>query len=515
MFWADKIVQEIKNHPQHLDDMKTPSGFVHIGSIRGPILHDVVYKILKQKNKKTVQTYVFNDFDSIDGLSDDLKDRFSKYMGYPLRLAPSPDGKARSFADYFAEDFKQVLLKLGFEAEFLSSWDMYHKGMFNEVIRDALNYGEIIQEVYRKVSGSNKKEQGWYPFQPICPKCSKLGTTKVTAWDGKLVTFRCEEQLVTWATGCGYEGKMSPFNGTGKLPWKVDWPAHWKVMGVTFEGAGKDHASRGGSYDIAFELCDKVFNVEKPFYFPYEHFLVGGKKMSSSKGIGLKAHDILKILPASVARFLFVRTNPKSTLEFTPEGMTIPDLFDEFDKGANAFWVKSEEDLARMFELSMVDRQYQKSLFLPRFRDVAMSTQLFSIKPLTYFEKVKGGSLTQDEKKLLKERIQYATTWLKEFAPDEIKFIAQEHLPVEVKNLSEHQKKYLKALSDLAYKENPDELQLTLYQKAKELGLSGKEAFSAIYTALIGKPFGPKAAWFLLSLKPEFIRKRFTEASKL
>ena len=65
--------------------------------------------------------------------------------------------------------------------------------------------------------------------------------------------------MVKWAQGCDHEGKISPFGGTGKLPWKVDWAAHWKVLGITIEGAGKDHASKGGSYDIAMMLCEKGF----------------------------------------------------------------------------------------------------------------------------------------------------------------------------------------------------------------------------------------------------------------
>jgi len=86
-----------------------------------------------------------------------------------------------------------------------------------------LDNAEKIQDIYQKVSGSQKKEAGWLPFQVICEKCQKLGTTKVFAWDGKEVSYKCEPNLVKWAVGCGHEGKISPFGGNGKLPWKVDW----------------------------------------------------------------------------------------------------------------------------------------------------------------------------------------------------------------------------------------------------------------------------------------------------
>src|SRR3989344_5908850 len=112
MFWADSIAEQLKDMPQHVDDMFTPSGYAHIGSLRGPILHDVMAKVFKEKNNKTVFTYVFNDFDVIDGLPESLRGEFTKYMGYPLRTAPSPDGKAESFAHFFIEDFKNVLERL-------------------------------------------------------------------------------------------------------------------------------------------------------------------------------------------------------------------------------------------------------------------------------------------------------------------------------------------------------------------------------------------------------------------
>jgi lysyl-tRNA synthetase, class I len=140
--------------------------------------------------------------------------------------------------------------------------------------------------------------------------------------------------MVAWAKGCGHTGQISPFNGTGKLPWKVDWPAHWKVIGVTIEGAGKDHSSSGGSRDIARELCKHVFQYPHPYNLPYEFFLIGGKKMSSSKGLGLKARDLTGVFPSSVGRFLFTRTDYRQAIEFDPAGYhgNTGRIFDEYDR---------------------------------------------------------------------------------------------------------------------------------------------------------------------------------------
>ncbi|MCJ7804793.1 lysine--tRNA ligase, partial [Patescibacteria group bacterium] len=353
MYWADKIVEDIissqKHKPYWVDDMFTPSGYAHMGNIRGPLIHGLIYKILREKGKKPNFTYVFNDMDPIDGLPSFLEKDFLKYMGFPLKSVPSPEPGFANFADYFVKDFQKILKSIGIEARFLSSWEMYHQGKFDEVIRQALDNAEKIKDIYQRISGSQKKALGWLPLQVICEKCGKLGTTRVFAWDGQEVTYKCEPSLVKWAKGCGYEGKISPFGGRGKLVWKVDWPAHWKVIGVTIEGAGKDHASAGGSYDIAMELCREVFDYPQPFKFPYEHFLIGGKKMSSSKGVGLKARDLLSLLPPELVRFLFCRTNYREAIEFDPVGsMAIPDLFDEYDRCAKEFWEEGgKNDLGR------------------------------------------------------------------------------------------------------------------------------------------------------------------------
>lgn len=510
MIWAEKIAKKIKGRRQHVDDMKTLSGYAHIGSLRGPLIHDLMYKQLKKDKQDAIYTYVFNDFDPIDGLSQDLQKDFSKYMGYPLKLAPSPDKKYDSFADYFAQDFQKILNQLGVEAKYLSSWQMYHQGKFDQVIKEALDNASKIQDIYQKVSGSKKKEANWYPFQPICPKCHKVGTTRVYAWDGKQVSFICEEKMVTWAKGCGFKGKVSPFKGTGKLPWKVDWPAHWKVLGVTFEGAGKDHASKGGSYDIAFALCEEVFNYPKPYYFPYEHFLMGGRKMSSSKGIGFRARDITSIIPAELVRFLMIRTIPKKAIEFNPEGLTIPNLFDEFDRCAQSFWQKTNQDLAKVFELSQVNSWYQQEVFLPRFKDIANYLQLPSVDLEEQFAKVKKGKLNPQELAILKKRIKYAQIWLDRFAQESAKFTFVKNLPEKAKQLSEKQKDYLRQTVFLIEKEkDPEELQKGLYQLAKKINLSPKQAFAAIYLCLINKPFGPRASWLIASLERKLVIERF------
>lgn len=522
MYWADKIAKQIidsgKNKPYWVDDMKTPSGFAHVGSLKGPLLHSVIYRALSDVSKeKTEFTFVFNDFDPADELPPEFKTSLSKFMAFPLKKIPSPQKGFESLGDFLANDLKIAMEELGVEAKYLSSWDMYHEGKFDEVIKTALDNSDKIQDIYQKVSGSKKKEQGWLPFQVICENCGKLGTTKVYAWDGKVVSYKCEPKLVTWAKGCGHEGKLSPFGGTGKLPWKVDWPAHWKVIGVTVEGAGKDHASAGGSYDIAMALCEEVFKYPHPFKVPYEFLLIGGKKMSSSKGLGLKAHDLTKILPPEVGRFLFIRADYREQINFDPVGtMAIPDLFDEYDRTWQAYIDGSDETLARAFELSQIKQvPEKKKIFPPRFRDVANYMQLPNIDLKNKFEEEKGSALTQEELRLLEDRKKYANIWLQNYAPQQFKIEMAESMSPEVKKLSTHQKKYLEGVIRLIEKQaDAEKLQVDLYELSKSQKIDTKKAFSAIYIALIGRDHGPKAAWFLLQYPKEKVIQRLKEVIK-
>ncbi|KKQ27015.1 MAG: Lysine-tRNA ligase, partial [Candidatus Levybacteria bacterium GW2011_GWA1_37_16] len=50
MFWVDNVVSELNKRKlplEWVDDAKTPSGRIHVGSLRGIVVHDLVYKALK------------------------------------------------------------------------------------------------------------------------------------------------------------------------------------------------------------------------------------------------------------------------------------------------------------------------------------------------------------------------------------------------------------------------------------------------------------------------------------
>lgn len=436
------------------------------------------------------------------------KERYEKHMGEPLRNIPAPEGRG-SYAEYFAGEFIDVFNQLGARPEILWSSKLYKEGKLDKQIKLALDNAEKIQEIYEKVSGS-KRPRDYIPFQPICEKCGKIGTTSSTDWDGKSVSYECASNRVVWAKGCGHKGRVSPFGGTGKLPFRLEWPAKWAALGVTVEGAGKDHTSRGGTRDTANVICKEIYNYDPPYDVPYEHFLLSGKKMSSSKGVGVSAAEVAEILPPELLRFLMVRPRPMQHIDFNPEEpYTIPKLFDDFDFAGGS----KEADLQRIFELSQVTGT-QKKYFVPRFRDLVNWIQMPNVDIASQAEEIKGSKLSSEDKQALEERAGYVKIYLERFAPEEIKFSIKEKLPQEAKSLTAGQRKLLRKAAELIEKgKDPEKFQNEIYQVGKELGLASSDTFRAIYLALLGKESGPKAAWLILSLDKGFIIKRFKEVA--
>jgi len=522
MFWADRVAQEIiksgKYKPYWVDDMKTPSGRVHVGSLRGVVVHDLIYKALIDVGEKAKFTYVFDDHDPMDALPVYLDSgKWSQHLGKPLMNVPSPDGKAENYAVYFAREFEQVFNKIGSHPEIIWASSLYKTGKMNADIKLCLDKTDVIRGIYGKLY-KKKLSTDWYPFQPVCPNCGKESTTKVTSWDGKLITICCNVDAVDWTKGCGICTKISPFSGegkyVGKLPWKIEWAVKWKVIEITIEGAGKDHMSKGGSHDVARLVSEKVIKYPTPYSFSHEFLLIGGKKMSSSKGLGSSAKDVSEIIPPYLLRFLMVRTQINQAINFDPFGWTIPDLFDEYDRCWQAYITKSDPDLSRIFELSQIEAK-QREIFIPRFRTLAQIMQFPNVDIIDFFTKEKGSQLTNDERKTINERIKYAKLWLEKYAPEEARFSVKKEIPQEVLKLTELQRTYLQKIVELIGKvKSAEDLQTSLYNLANELKLSTKEAFNAIYLALLGKPYGPKAAWLIHSLDKEFVKKRFSEIQK-
>jgi len=529
MFWLDRIFNEAEvalgakiqaKKKLLIRDEKTASGRVHVGSMRALALHAAIAERLEEAGVASEFVYEINDFDPMDGLPVYLDAAvYKKEMGKPLFRIPSPDPSlAPNFAEYFAKDYMDAIRDAGFTPRFTRASELYLSGKMNGVIRTALEKASIVRKIYLEVSGS-KKPDDWLPLSVICENCGKVGTTKATSFDGEKVTYTCYPTAVEWAEGCGHKGSVSPFDGNAKLAWKVDWPAKWFVYGVDIEGGGKDHYSKGGSRDVGRRIVQEVFGYPEPFGVANEFFLVGGKKMSSSKGQGSSAREIVDLLPPHIFRLALFGKDMNQQINFDPSGETIPVLYDTYDRLAEKYFSGVVDDDTRLFLYVHLPEE-RKALvkhYLPRFREVAFLVQMPHLSLVEEIARVKGSPLTPNDERELALRAEYAKRWLERSAADEYKFtLAEDSIPEAAKSLSPKQKDALRAIRafiESRAKLDGLELHTELHEIRKRLEIEPKELFGALYLAFLGKDHGPKAGWFLSVLDRGFLLKRLEEVS--
>lgn len=522
MFWADRIAKEIQETRAKdgkkllIRDEKTLSGRVHIGSMRGVAIHGLVAEVLQEYGIENEYRYELNDFDPFDSIPGYLDaEKFTEHLGKPLHTVPSPVEGFESYADYFGKEFVAVHKKAGFTPNYYLATELYRSGKMDECIRIALERVADVRRILKEVSGS-VKDESWLPVSVICEACGKMMTTRAYDFDGETVGYSCDKGP-DGTIPCGHEGRISPFKGNAKLFWKVDWAAKWTVQGVDVEGAGKDHSTKGGSRDVANHIARELFNYEPPFDIPYEFFLVGGKKMSSSKGRGSSAHEMRQLFPAAEFRLTLIGKDINQQIDVDPEGDTVPRMYDWYDELAEKVRDGVADDFTRLYALAQLpeNQAEEPARWQLRFGLLAFMVQMPHLDLLTEAEAVKGSSLTDDEKALLEERATYARFWLENYAPESFKYVLQETLP-EGGELTDAQKKAMAALHEYLSTgtRTGEDVHARLHDLKTEVPIEPKELFGAIYSIFLNRTSGPKAGWFLASLPTEYALKRLKEAGE-
>ena len=529
MDWADELAQRVRDKgPQVVNDSKTPSGTVHVGSLRGPVILDAITRALRANGVETTLLYGVDDLDPMDAQALLTPDAVDHEMGRPLAHVPDQISDCHpSYARHHAQTFIDTFAGLGILPDrYYWMSDLYALGEVDPFIRMALDRAALVRDIYKRVAKVQHPDS-WHPISVICPNCGKVGTTIVTKWDGERVYFECRPTLVEWARGCDESGWISPFGGNAKLPWNLEWAAQWSLFGVTIEPCGKDLATAGGSRDRSDAIAREVFEREPPLNVPYEFLNIGGKKMSTSKGRGAAAHTIADVVPPEQLRFLFLRHRPNHAIDFDPEGTDqISRLFDDFDKFASATAgreVRGElpPGYEATFRYSLLDPAAdvaaEAAAYRPAFSHLALLIQVPGVDVIERAEAEKGSPLTDHERALLDQRAGAARAWLEAYAPDAARLtIHREGVPAAVVELDAAQRRFLARLAERASREEPasgDAWQTLIFDVATDEGVPGRKAFEAIYRAFLDRPNGPRAGWLLASLDQAFVIGRASEAA--
>jgi lysyl-tRNA synthetase class 1 len=524
VFWADELAASASGR-QVVNDSKTPSGTVHVGSLRGPVVVDTIARALRSAGRDVELRYGVDDLDPMDAQALLTPDAIDRYMGVPLAHVPDPVGDCHpSYARHFAGVFVDTFDGLGIRPD-VYYWmsEVYGSGAMDPFIRRALDRADTVRDIYRRVANVNHPDE-WHPLFVICESCGRIGTTIVTGWNPEAgtVQYECRPDLVRWARGCGHAGETSPFGGRAKLPYNVDWAAKWELFGVTIEPAGKDLSTKGGSRDRSDAIAREVFENEPPMNLPYEFLNIGGKKMSTSKGLGASATRIAEMIPPEQLRLLFLRPRPNTAIEFDPDGTdAVPRLFDESDRLAAATAgrpVRGElpPDHGRVFTYALVepdaDVAAEAAAYRPAFSHLALLEQIPGVDVHERVVAEKGAPLSEREEAILGERRRAAAAWLSSYAPESARIVVRDELPASASEHTDDQRAYLAALATAAEPDSGEAWQSLIFATAKERGLPAGEAFRAVYLAFLGRPNGPRAGWLLASLDPTFVTARLREA---
>lgn len=498
--WADVAAEAAiaSGRPVVVSSGISPSGEIHIGNMREVLTADAVFRAVRDRGRPARFNYVADNFDPLRRVYPFLDAGvYEPLVGRPLAAIPCPCGGHPSYAEHFLLPFLDALARLKVEVDVERADRMYASGRMNAAIARALARRDRIAAILAELTGKSIADS-WSPFQPLCPACRRITHTSVTGWSdaGETVGFSC---------ACGASGDV-PMAGGGKLTWRVDWPARWAVLGVTVEPFGKDHATRGGSYDTGVLIAREVFEVEPPLPIPYEWISLRGRgDMSSSKGNVLSISEALTLAPPEVLRYLVMRERPQRTIAFDP-GLPLLQLVDEVDDRA-----ASGRD-SRALELS------RAAGFAPvgvPFKHLVVAAQVARFDVDRTLDVLARTGYRDVDRSAVAERLAYAQRWLARFAPDEIKFEVTAAVPDEAKGLSAEQKRFLVELADrLREGQDGEAIHALVYEIAGGFpGIKPAALFRAIYVALLGKSRGPRAGAFIAALGAEFCARRFRDAA--
>jgi len=504
---ADKIVREKGEKDVVCASGITPSGTIHIGNFREIISVELVVRALKDRGLNPRFIYSWDEYDVFRKVPANMprQEELAKYLRMPITLVPDPFDKEESYARANEKALEVLLPAVGVFPEYIYQAGEYRASKYAAQIRTALEKKEDIRRLLDEHRTSPLAED-WWPVSIFCTSCNR-DTTKITGWDGEWgLSFKCET--------CGHEETVDlRTTGAVKLPWRIDWPMRWKLEGVDFEPAGKDHHSEGGSFDTAKNVVREIYGGEAPVTFQYDFIRIKGRggKISSSKGEVIGLDDVLEVYQPEVVRYLFAGTRPNTEFAISFD-LDVLKIYEDYDKCERIYYTPAEtekaqkkrEKEARIYELSQVGKVPETMPYQMPIRHLCNLLQIHAGDADKVIEFL--GDVAEDQIPRLKVRAACAWNWVTQFAPEDFRFALRKPeegpLPMGEKEILalRHLAASVEGFMD---KEDEKTFSTRVYAAAEETGLDSAELFPAVYRALIGLEKGPRLVSFLYAIGRE------------
>lgn len=521
MHWADFTAEKLskeRGNKQVACSGITPSGEFHIGHIREILSAEMIHRACLDAGLDSRYIFIVDSMDPLRRVYPFLSQEYEKYIGCPLAFIPAPDSDGNpdpnglSYAEHFLGPFLDALAEIGVFPEVIMNHETYSSGQFAEKIDSAIEQAEEIREIIETISG-RELDDNWFPYKPLGSDGSMDGVT-VTGY---------EKPFVHWKDRHGNSGSADIRKAEGKLPWRIDWAARWGIHGITCEPAGKDHGAAGGSFDTGLPIC-KLLGSEPPSKMVYEWIQVkGAGPMSSSSGNTVGPIEALNLVPPEILRYLIAGSKMNRHIDFNT-GSALFQMADEYERLVSDPPNPDDEDLTKRqrvaaitqsgaMRLSQIERGGDPvdSVAGVTFRHLAMLAQIKTSDDDVWNSLRNSGHLSGKPNSALQNRLERMRNWIGSIHfPEDARIHIQEVIDQNSRaQLSSEQLSFLEKLAvELGDSEWSDEaIGNTIRMTSANSRVSGREAYIALYWAMLGRSHGPKASSLLFEIgKDEAIK---------
>jgi len=502
LHWSEQLAQEIidkKNEPYVISGGLTTSGPTHLGTICELLFPQGIVDSMHYANKKAKYYFVADIYDAFDGVPsvfEQYRAQLEPHLGKPLTDVPDPTGTTASFGDYFLADAKLAAQRFGIKPEFIRATDLYAKGAFDKYAKQFLKEEKKVKEIVAKSSLRDVLPDWWSPIMPVCEKCGKVATTRVTSHKNDEYEYSCDRD-VKYTKGCGFTGKNKLDDHRWKLTWRLHWPAWQDYFGTSAEGGGVDHFTRGGSRDTLEAIFKDIFKKEPPIGYKWGFILFEGKKYSKSKGTGMSVNQMTEIIPIEVMKYMLLKPDLQENVDINPTALNVLRTIDDYEKALAL--LKS----GKLDSLSRADRKRALAARLASESDSEHRGWRTPFLDLILYRNLQW-SWDEITKKTgdvsaIQKLSPYIEAWEKKnFIPEEYAF---RYSP---KKAQDAAAKFFSALTP-----EMDALSIhnLAFSTAKETGTPAAKLFEECYTALLGKVKGPKLGKLIEALGIERVKK--------
>jgi len=502
MQWLNTIIEElVRRHPDGVITVSSgvsPSGTYHLGTLREVLTAEVTARELRRRGREARHLHIVDDLDVFRKVPVNIDESFSQYLGRPLCDVPAPDGSDQSYADYFLADLIEAIDIMGLNVEVIRANERYRAGFYVPAIEKTVENIESIKSILEEISG-RKLDPSWTPIQIV--EDGRVKNRQFTSID-------TDQKTITYTNKDDQPAVAHYDTGEVTLSWRVDWPARWWLLGVDAEPFGRDHATKGGSYDTGKLIATDVFGIEPPLPVPYNFINRVGdtKKMSKSAGDVVTAKQLLSILPPEIVWFFLLRSSPDKLL-FFGEGETLLRLFDDFAellaKDNREPW---EQELVELC-LDGIDEPTVSNIPFSHLVSSYQAALRDADKTIEVLARTEHMEMAHKQKAIIEKELRFIDKWLDTWAPDDLKFSLRED--VDMSEFSDAERAYFAALGEKAATAPADAdgawFHEAIYSLKDEVDIPPKELFGSLYRLLIGKTSGPRAGWFLSILPREWL----------